>query len=450
MVLAGVGVVVLANRIAALPDAIGDLPSYLPSYLPMWAAWFGCMAVGAWAMRRVAVPNALLWLLAVAVASRVCVVVMSGTLSNDWVRYLWDGRLLVNGFDPYAVVPTDPSLASIHDEAMVAGMNSPEYFTVYPPVSQAVFALSWWVGGGDLGRAFVAMRAMFAAVDAAACVLIVVWLRSLRIDPRYAVWYAWSPLAVVELVGAGHSEALLAAPMIGCLLALRARRDVVAGGLLAVAVWVKLFPILAVGPLACRAGRSRWWRAAVACFVVGVVIGWPMLRPDAARNVLDSLGLYAGVFSFNHGPFVLLWSGLDAIGPDRYGSAYRDTTRIMLGAFLLWVGWQWWRSRSLSGDEQGDRKLAGVLAAIFGGYVVANANVHPWSLAWVLPLVPALGLRWIAAWTWFSFWAGFSYLAYDRDPVGVPAWLLSVEWGGFMLLAAWAGWGSRARRVAPR
>ncbi|MEM1027510.1 MAG: glycosyltransferase 87 family protein [Planctomycetota bacterium] len=440
MVLAGVGVVLLANRIAALPDARG----VLSEYLTLWTAWFICLASGAWAIRRVAVPSALVWLLAVAVASRLCLILMPASLSDDWVRYLWDGRLVVHGWDPYAAVPTDPVLIGMNDDFLLSGMNSPDYFTVYPPVSQGVFAFSWWVGGGDAARAFVAMRCVFAAFDALACVLLVAWLRSLRIDPRWAVWYAWSPIAVVELVGGVHSEALLAAPLIGCLLAIRLKRDVLAGGLLAVAVWVKLFPILAVIPLALRVGRRRAIRAGVTCLVVGLLIGWPMLRPKAASNVLDSLGLYAGVFSFNHGPFELLWSGWGAVASGFRGSPYEDATRMLLLALGVWVVWQYWRSRSLQGDVDADRKLAGVLAAIFGGYMLANANVHPWSLAWVLPLVPALGVRWIAAWTWFSLWAGYSYLAYDREPIGAPAWVLGFEWGGFTLLAAWAWRGRRA------
>ncbi len=448
MVLCGVGVVVLSQRIAALPDARGEVGAYLW----LWTAWFGFLVLGGWAMRRVAVPSAVVWLLTVAVAARVCMVVMPASLSDDWLRYLWDGRLLVSGLDPYAHVPSDPALRAMHDDVLLPGMNSPDYFTVYPPVSQGVFALSWWMGGGDPGRALLAMRAIFAASDALACVLLVAWLRGLRIDPRRAVWYAWNPVAVVELVGGSHSEALLAAPLMGYLLAVHARRDAVAGGLLAVAVWVKLFPILAVVPLALRVGRRGSLRAGLACSIVGVLIGWPMLRWEAARNVLDSLGLYAGVFSFNHGPFLLLWSVLERVWPEGLtflGGPYEVATRLMLLGFAGWVGWQWWRGRALHEAADADRRLAGILAAIFGGYVVANANVHPWSLVWVLPLVPALGGRWIAAWTWFSFWAGWSYGAYDLEPIGVPTWLLIVEWGGFIALAGWAGWPRRSGRERP-
>ncbi|MEO0515100.1 MAG: glycosyltransferase 87 family protein [Planctomycetota bacterium] len=446
MVFAGVGVVLLASRISALPDARGALPEYLS----LWTAWFGCLILGGWVMRRVAVSNALVWLLVVAIAARLGLIVMPASLSDDWVRYLWDGRLVTKGWDPYAAVPSDPSLAAMDDGFLLHAMNSPDYFTVYPPVSQAFFALAWWLGGGDSARALVALRCLFAAVDSIACVLLIVWLKSLRLDPRLAVWYAWSPIAVVELVGGTHSEALLAAPMIGCLLALRGKRDALAGGLLAVAVWVKLFPILSVLLLSFRVGWRRALRAGTVCLLVGLLIGWPMLRPTALSNVLDSLGLYAGVFSFNHGPFVLLWSAWDTLASDFRTSPYEDSTRILLVVFATWVCWQWWRSRRLFADTQADRQLARAVAAIFGAYVVANANVHPWSLAWALPLIPALGQRWIAAWAWFSFWTGFSYLAYDAEPIAVPPWVLAAEWGGFTLLAVWAWRGRRAMRSSPR
>ena len=35
---------------------------------------------------------------------------------SDMERYLWDGRLQILGYNPYAMVPADPALAALHTE----------------------------------------------------------------------------------------------------------------------------------------------------------------------------------------------------------------------------------------------------------------------------------------------------------------------------------------------
>ncbi len=428
----GLGVLLCMAWLNTLGDLRADR-AVVWSFVSAWTVWFALLAGAVWAVRRVDVPWALWVIMAVAVGARVLSLGMEPSLSEDWMRYLWDGRLTVNGFDPYAHVPTDAALAELHDDMLLPGMNSPEYHTVYPPVSQSVFAVSWWLGGGDVDRALLALRAIFALVDSAAVLCIVGWLGAIRVDRRWAILYAWNPIAVVELVGTGHSEALLVAPLAGCLWAVARRRDALAGGLLAVAVWVKLFPILAVVPLWRHVGMKRGLRAGVACLIAGLLLGWPMLRPSALTNVTESLGLYAGVFEFNHGPF----QTLVAVVSNWTGNAYRIVARGLLGLYLLWV-LAWWCVRP--GDA---RKLATILLAIFGGYALANANVFPWSVAWALWLVPAVWTRDVAhqrpalgtPWVWLSFAIGWTYLSVHHPPDGsVPLWVLWTEWGVLIAL----------------
>ena len=82
-------------------------------------------------MRQVLVTAALFRLLALP---------MLPTLSDDGYRYLWDGLVAAEAdVSPYAYRPADPALGPWQDEPLFVRMNSPAYFSVYPPASQAVF-----------------------------------------------------------------------------------------------------------------------------------------------------------------------------------------------------------------------------------------------------------------------------------------------------------------------
>ena len=67
-------------------------------------------------------------------------------LSDDIYRFIWDGRLILNGVNPFTALPAsfleaNPPLDGI-DQALFDQLNSPDYFTIYPPLAQGSFALS--------------------------------------------------------------------------------------------------------------------------------------------------------------------------------------------------------------------------------------------------------------------------------------------------------------------
>ena len=67
-------------------------------------------------------------------------------LSDDFYRFIWDGRLLASGNHPFAQLPVyymdnNVSIQGINED-LFNKLNSPEYFTIYPALSQYVFWLA--------------------------------------------------------------------------------------------------------------------------------------------------------------------------------------------------------------------------------------------------------------------------------------------------------------------
>ena len=449
----------LATLGVTLTYASADDPRATPLALAIaWAA--GCVAVvlaARAALRRPAREVVLLTLL-FAAALRLSVLPMATTLSDDFHRYLWDGRVVLAGQSPYAATPEEAVAAhglNSAGEQLLTGMNSRGFRSVYPPVSQGFFAAAWWLGGQTVEGGVRALRLLFGLTDLLAVGVLLLVLRRLGRPPGWAVLYAWHPLAVVEAVGAMHTEALLALPMLAAVGLVVPRSlpldgdpqdhalpggqraapahqgasplaPALAGLAVAFAAAVKLFPLAAAAVMAGRLrGRARWALLASAGLASAVLL-WPLLGPPHGAGVRASLALYAGYFSFNSPLFEGLSRLFEARGFDE-GRASRAASRLLLGLFAAVAAavlWRSWRGR----DPRG---VPGLLVVLFGAWILCSATIHPWYALWVLWLVPLTPVARPAV-LWLAATVPLTYLAYDRPDAGwgVPTWALAVQWGG--------------------
>ena len=61
-------------------------------------------------------------------------------LSTDVYRYVWDGRVIAAGIDPYRYVPADPHLEALRDPDIFPEINrANSAVTIYPPIAEALF-----------------------------------------------------------------------------------------------------------------------------------------------------------------------------------------------------------------------------------------------------------------------------------------------------------------------
>ncbi|WP_311195777.1 hypothetical protein [Antarcticibacterium sp. 1MA-6-2] len=92
-------------------------------------------------------------------------------LSQDFYRFIWDGRMLLNGFNPFLSVPAEFITAGeapvSQAKELYRGMgelNAGNY-TNYPPLHQLIFALSAIIGGKSIIGSIIVMRVVIIAAD---------------------------------------------------------------------------------------------------------------------------------------------------------------------------------------------------------------------------------------------------------------------------------------------
>ncbi|MEO1794529.1 MAG: hypothetical protein AAFU50_08000, partial [Pseudomonadota bacterium] len=118
-----------------------------------FAAWIAACAPQDEAGRADRLP-ALLVILGIALALRaIAFAIPHDGLTTDAYRYVWDARVQLAGFNPYAFVPAAPELAALRDTDIYPLINQKERaVTIYPPVAQMVFALGGLISDSVLGQ----------------------------------------------------------------------------------------------------------------------------------------------------------------------------------------------------------------------------------------------------------------------------------------------------------
>jgi hypothetical protein len=358
------------------------------------------------------------------------------TLSDDLLRYLWDGKVAAAGMNPYALAPEAETLTPLRDEIW-RRLPHKEVPTVYPPLSLAAFSIAI-----RLPFPMLAWKLIATGADLAACWLLLLVAGRLGLPAGRTAWYAWNPLVALEVAGMGHVDALgVAAVAAAVLLLLPPPRPLPAGTAAAAGILAKLAPLAALPMWARQSGRPGSFLAAglglaaVAALPVAIATG----------GVPPGLVAYGGSWEFDGPLFEPLWRLLAALhaapalahGLDRLKELtgiYQGLNPIypylypqFLAKLLLAAGMAAAVLLSLR-----ERDPVAGTGRLFGRLLLCSATVYPWYLLWVLPWA---ALRRDAAWLALSALVLLSYLPQFAG-VALWPWVYLGVWGPFAVLAA--------------
>ncbi len=397
---------------------------------------------------------------------------------NDFYRYIWDGKVLSNGINPYLYEPAaiflyeagiDTPYVDPESGAELRGRSwSPEDIkrldrlvelrddnqllyerighrhipTIYPPLAQGFFALSSLCFEDSV----LGMKIMFVIFDLGCMGLIVALLILLKRSTAAVILYAWSPLILVEFSNSGHYDAI---PLFFLLLticfALGGQR-VLSALAAALGVLAKFFSALVVPILH---PPRRWSALGLYALVALVAAGsfWPFALWQEAgfAQVFRGLGDYARDWQKNSFVFLLV--------DGKMGQESYEPAKIAIGAFFLVcvAVLAFW-----PGEERIDklRKCFLAVALLF----VLLPTSFPWYFAWVAPFLcffPSPSLI-LLMFTVSAYYLDFhdDYGWKNGEFLGIPV-LNWITWGPFLffalaegLMLAIDGRQQRVRKVA--
>ncbi len=286
-------------------------------------------------------------------------------LSDDVYRYIWEGKIVAHGYNPYVLSPRDLSHSGFTDQTIYPKINHPWLPTIYPPVSQVLFAFAYLIGGNSLAG----FKLLSLTFELLTLLILTLLVREFCAERWQILVYALCPLVIIEFLFSNHLD-ILAMPFFMISLILLKRRNAIGAAItIALAVLIKLLALLVVPVFFLTfTGRKRWLFAGFFAAVVALFYS-PFLVTSGLAS-FGSLWTYLGTWQYNGSIFALLMWPLDP------AVARGVCAGLFLLAVLLIL---FYRRRSRPPMQQ--------MFWILGAYVILTPSLFPWYLIWLLPFL---------------------------------------------------------------
>lgn len=322
------------------------------------------------------------WLYA-AIGFRIIFIFFLPLLSDDFYRFIWDGRLLAAGYHPFAHLPSyylnhDPAIAGI-TVSLFQKLNSPEYFTVYPPVPQFIFWLSVKLSPHSIFGSALVMRIFILAAEVGTLIFIRKLLAHYGLPIRNSLVYALNPLVIIELTGNLHVEAIMIFFMALSVWWLVTQKFTLASVGLGFAIATKLVPLLILPVLFFRLGWKKVVQVYATVFLVVIILFLPLLNSSLISGMTNGLSYYFQKFEFNASIYYLVreygfWKyGYNIIQTAGWKLAL--TGVVGIGIYVVMERFFKKEKLSIVGISVWSASLV-----VFTIYFLVATTVHPWYI----------------------------------------------------------------------
>lgn len=336
------------------------------------------------------------------------ILIMGMPVSDDVYRYLWEGKIIAAGENPYQY-PANHAHHVTYRDSYWEEMNHKDKLTAYPPLAELVFA-----GVSSITYSPWAFKFLFILADL--CVIwIIINILSLRgSDIRTSILYALNPLTLFAIAGEAHFDVLLILAIMLSLLCIEKKAFAWAWIWLGIAVQIKFIAVVLIPLFLWRCH----WRYAWFIFI-------PLTLPSL--YFLDSLpGLFKGLWTFGvmnafngpiHGPITYLLNGNIAVAS--------LVIFTLFGFITLWTIWA----------IKTPAKAAYILIA---SLVLLSPVVHYWYILWVIPFV---ALYPSMSWLVLTLTSGAYFTSIFSVENGadwfLPFWAMCLMWLPFLFVLAY-------------
>jgi hypothetical protein len=241
-------------------------------------------------------------IIAVGLVSRIILIPSQPVLEDDYYRYLWDGAVTAHGYNPYVYSPeaamdfaNGDVTEELHDLANESGkivkhINHPHIRTIYPLLSQIVFATAYFISPWQ----FWAWKVILLLFDIALLLVLLKTLKELKLPLLFVVFYWLNPIVIHEFFNAAHMDLLaLLFVCISFYLSIK-NKTWIAVFTLALAVGFKLWPVVLLPLLL----RNFWPDKKLLLKFIGAFAGLVLILfiPVLLSTLDNTLGfiIYAG------------------------------------------------------------------------------------------------------------------------------------------------------------
>jgi alpha-1,6-mannosyltransferase len=372
-------------------------------------------------------PNISFWITS-AFLFRIIFLFSLPELSDDFYRFIWDGRLWSAGYHPFAELPStylEQNISGL-DQTLFSQLNSPNYFTIYPPVAQFIFWVSVKIFPNSILGSVIVMRLILLLAEAGTLILIFRLLKRFSLPIKNILIYALNPLVIIELVGNLHFEGLTLFFLLLAVHLLTINNKWVRSALsIALAVGTKLLPLIFIPSIVRALGIKQSIRYGAVLALFALLIFFPLYDQSVFQAMMSSVGLYFNKFEFNASLYYLVRE----YGFWQYGYNTIQTTGWKLGLIAAILILIFSFRKGLNWNSDNDINSLKILVIdwmwVLFIYFLFVTILHPWYITTLLALSIFTSYRFPIVWTGFIF---LTYAGYTHTSFSENLWLTAIEY----------------------
>lgn len=346
-------------------------------------------------------------MMAIGLAARLMLFFSMPILSDDVFRFIWDGYLTGSGVSPYTHLPQsllNQNINGITPE-LYAHLNSQPYFSVYPPLNQAVFWLATlWTDSLLLQTNTI--RLILVMADVGSFLILLKLLSRTSKKRQLAFWFFLNPLLILEGVGNVHFEGLVIFFLLLGIYYFETNKKTFSAVGFGLAIATKLLPLIYLPAILFDAPKRKGLWVSLLAGLVAMVTFIPFFASGGLAGMQSSLSLYFQKFEFNASIYFIIreigfWvKGYNIIGTlSPWLSLITFVIIISLSIIGKWRKWP----------------LSQTMLFAISTYLFLATTIHPWYILPLLALGILSGFYYPIIWSLFIFitYAGYSEGSYE-------------------------------------
>lgn len=403
--------------------------------LTLYSVLFGCYYL---ILRQVKIKEQHLTYLALAL--RLVFIAAMPNLSQDFYRFIWDGRLILSGLNPYLTTPDNLMISQPNlfpqMKTLFEGMGalSAEHYSNYPPLHQLPFILAAIISKHSILGSVVILRLLLIGADIGILFFGKKLLRKLQLPTMNIYWFILNPLVIVELTGNLHFEGLMLFFFVMALYYVHTQKWHLAALTMALSIAVKLVPILSLPLFLNKLGWKKSIRFYLTVGIVFMLLFAPFLKDNFFENYSATIGLWFSKFEFNASFYYLLNWGVETI----LNFELIHSMGVIVVSFIgLQIIYQLLQNKTKT------TALITTVLWVFTGYYLISTTVHPWYIISLLLLSIFTPFKFAKVW---SYTLILSYFAYHQFSVEEKGVILCLEYLPVLGVLAWELWNQRMLR----
>ena len=383
-------------------------------------------------------------LVIIAILFRLIFLFATPNLSQDFYRFIWDGRLLFEGLNPYVTLPENivqqNSFPIADAEELYAGMGelNGSHYTNYPPLNQLCFFIAALFASKSIFGSVIVLRLIIILADIGILYVGKKLLEKLNLPNKNIFWYILNPFIIIEMTGNLHFEPVMLFFFMFGIYKLYQQKWILAAMLIGCSISVKLIPLLFL-PLffqwfVCKKNPRKDQLMSVQAqsrtlnllrltsfYVISIltfiILFLPFLSSTLIANYSKSVGLWFGKFEFN-ASFYYIFREIGYLFRGYNEIAIIGKITPILTILILMILTFFNKNTSLK------QLFTAMLFALCFYYFTAT-TVHPWYLA--TPIILSVFTKYKFPIVW-SLVIILSYQAYANTPWQENLWFVALEY----------------------